>query len=178
MRACIVRRDDRRGRIRTHAARVRAVVAIVAALVILRARERQDVLAIRHHDEARFLALQEFLDDDLIARRRRTARRTSRARWRWLRPTVSHDDHALARREPARLHDDGRALLLHVRRIEGLAREGGVGRRRNAVALEEFLGEGLGAFELRGLARGPEALEAARLERIDDAGDEWRLRGR
>ena len=40
------------------------------------------------------------------------------------------------------------------------------------MALEEFLGERLGAFELRGACARPEALQAARLERIDDAGDE------
>ena len=68
MRACIAGRDHRRGRVRAHAAGVGAVVAVVAPLVILRRRQRQDVLAVRHHDEAGFLARQEFLDDDLVAR--------------------------------------------------------------------------------------------------------------
>jgi len=37
------------------------------------------------------------------------------------------------------------------------------------VTLQELLGEGLGAFELRRLAARTEALEAARLERIHHA---------
>jgi hypothetical protein len=50
------RRDHGRGRVRAHAARVRALVTIAQPLVILARRERQHVHAVDHDDEARFLA--------------------------------------------------------------------------------------------------------------------------
>ena len=74
-------------------------------LVILRRGERQDVLAIRHHDEARFLALQEFLDDDLAAG---IAELAAEHRLRGRDGFVGgvDDDHAFAGGEPARLDDE------------------------------------------------------------------------
>ena len=59
--------DDRRGRVGAHAARVRSAIAVVAALVILRSRERQDVLAADDRDEARFLAAEKLFDHDRAA---------------------------------------------------------------------------------------------------------------
>ena len=66
---------------------------------------------------------------------------------------ASADDHALAGGEAAGLdHDAARAARAPTSASKVVAREGRVGGGRNAVALEEFLGEGLGAFELRGRA--------------------------
>jgi hypothetical protein len=48
-------------------------------------------------------------------------------------------------------------------------------RGRDVVTGEEVLGEGLGAFQLRGDARRPEAGEAGGAEAVDDAGGERRL---
>src|ERR1700730_5848821 len=56
--------DDRRRRIRSHAAGVRSSIAIVAPLVILRGRQGNALLVVRHHNEADFFALEEFLDHD------------------------------------------------------------------------------------------------------------------
>ena len=44
-------------------------IAVVATLVILRSRERQDVLAADDRDEARFFAAQEFFDHHRVAGR-------------------------------------------------------------------------------------------------------------
>ena len=67
MRCVQLRRDDRCRRIGAHAAGVRSLIAVVAALVVLRGGERQHLLVARHHDEADFLALQELLDHDGVA---------------------------------------------------------------------------------------------------------------
>jgi hypothetical protein len=61
------RRDDRRRRVGAHAARVRALVVVLQALVVLAGGQRQDVLAVAHDDEAGFFAGQEFLDHDARA---------------------------------------------------------------------------------------------------------------
>ena len=61
------RRHDRRGRVGAHAAGVGARVAVADALVILRRRQRQRVRAVDEREEARLLALEEFLDHDLAA---------------------------------------------------------------------------------------------------------------
>ena len=82
---------------------------------------------------------------------------------------VSHDDHALAGGQAVGLDDDRRALPAHPVGVEGLARERRIGRGGNAVALQEFLGEGLGAFELRGGLARPEAAQAGGGEGVDDA---------
>ena len=60
-------RDDGRRRIGAHAARVGPEVAVVARLVVLRARERHDARAVDDGDEARFLADEKILDDDRCA---------------------------------------------------------------------------------------------------------------
>ena len=55
---------DRSGRVGTHAAGVRASIAVVARLVVLRACERHDGGSVYHRDEARLLALEELFDND------------------------------------------------------------------------------------------------------------------
>src|SRR6202163_2661234 len=56
-------RHHRRGRVGTHAAGVGPRIAVEEPLMILRRGERENVGAIGHDDEARFLAGQECLDD-------------------------------------------------------------------------------------------------------------------
>ena len=101
--------DDGRRRIGAHAARVRAAVAVVARLVVLRARERHDARAVDDCDEARFLAGEKVFDHDGCAGLRRTAVCRSTPverllglgqRWR--------DDHAFAGGEAVGLDDDRR----------------------------------------------------------------------
>ena len=59
------RRHHRRRRIGAHAAGVGTLVAVEGALVVLRGGERQRVLAVAQREEGGFLAVEEFLDDDL-----------------------------------------------------------------------------------------------------------------
>ena len=70
-----LRRHHRRRRIGAHAAGVGAGVAVADALVVLRRAERQRGPAVAQTEEARLLAVQEFLDDDLGAGGRRRRRR-------------------------------------------------------------------------------------------------------
>ena len=172
-------RDHRRGRIGAHAAGVGTCVAVAQALVILRRGQRQDVLAVGHDDEAGFLARQEFLDDDLIAGGSRTARRTSDCAVGDGFIRGVDDDHALAGGEAAGLDHDRRALPAHPVGVEVLARERR-DRPRSGMPwrLQEFLGEGLGAFELRGRLARPEAAQPGGRERIDHAGHQRCLRAR
>ena len=88
---------------------------------------------------------------------------------------VCHDD-ALAGREAIGLDDDGSALLTDVfeRRLE--FREVLVSARRDIVAGEEILGEGLGSFQLCGCGRGAEAGQAELIKAVGYAGDERCLR--
>jgi hypothetical protein len=85
------------------------------------------------------------------------------------------DDHALAGRQARGLDDDGRALRAHPGGIEGGARERRVRGGRDAVALQEFLGIGLRAFELRRGLQRAEATQARGLECVYDADDQRRL---
>jgi len=170
-----LRRDDRRRRVRAHAAGVRAAILVEQTLVVLARRERERVLAVDHDDEARFLAVEEFLDHDacacvaeLVARQHHVDR--------FVRFLERHrDDHALAGREAVGLHDDRRAFRVDVGMRGGRVREGLVVGGRNAVPLHERLREILRALELRGFARRPEDLQAARAEQVDDAGRERRF---
>ncbi len=163
-----LRRDDRRGRIGAHAAGVRALVAVEQTLVVLARRQRQHVLAVHHHDKARFLAVQEFLDHHARAGVAQfvVGEHGIDGRVRFFKRRCH--DHALAGRESVGLDDDGRAFRVQIRVGGGDVRERFVFRRRNGVALHERLREVLRAFELRGFLGRAENLQAARAEQVDD----------
>ncbi len=161
------RGDERCRRIGAHAARVGSAITVVAPLVILGARERQAVRAIRHDDEARLLAGQELLDHHLAAGIAELAGEHRLHRGVRL-LDGGGDHHALAGGQAARLDHQRRALAAQPRGIEAVAREGRGARRRNAMPSQEFLGKGLGALEPRGRLTGSEALESPCGECVDD----------
>jgi hypothetical protein len=134
------------------------------------------MLAVDHHDEARFLAVEEFLDHDARARIAELVARQHHVDCRVRLFQRHRDDHALAGREAVGLDDDRRALGVEVGVRGGCIGEGLVVGGRNAVALHERLREILRAFELRGFAGRAEHLQAARAEQVDDAGRERRFR--
>ena len=78
--------------------------------------------------------------------------------------------HALAGGQAVGLDHDGRALLVHIGVGRRRVGEGFVLGRRNAVALHEGLGEGLGAFQLRGGLGRAEHAQAVRAELVHHAG--------
>ena len=86
------------------------------------------------------------------------------------------DEHALAGGEAVGLHDVGGAerveRLLDLEQGRSAHRATG----RNAGLIHDPLGERLRALELRGRLAGAEHRDAARAQRVGDAGDERRLR--
>jgi hypothetical protein len=133
----------------------------------------QDVAAVHHDDETGLLADEELLDHhagavgvvlhaELVVEQHPVHR--------LVRLVERHGhDHALARRQPVRLDDDGRPHAIDIgMRLRRVA-EGLVGRRGNLVALHEVLGEGLGAFELRGRLGRAEDAQTPRAELVHHA---------
>ena len=99
-----IRRQDGGRAVCAHAARVRAGVAFANALVVLRRGETDGCLAVDEREQARFLALQEFLDDH---------RPVARGRDRGLRLLASHrDGHALSSGQAVGLDHDRHAELV------------------------------------------------------------------
>ena len=169
-----VGRDHRSRRVGAHATGVGAGVAVEQALVVLAGGQREHVLAVGQHDEAGFFALQKLFDHDA-----RAAFVVLHAELVVLQHPVDGfvglgqrhgHDHALARCQAIGLDHDGRADLVDVGMRRRRVGEGDVERRRDAVALHEVLGEGLGALELRGRLGRAEDAQAARAEFVDHPG--------
>jgi hypothetical protein len=144
--------------------------------VILRSRQRQDVPAVRHHDETGFLALQELLDHDAMAGFAEGVPRQHVQHGGFGFGGGPRHDHALARRQSVRLDDDRRTLLADEVDGRGDLAELAITGRGDAVAGHEILGEGLRPFQLRGSGPRPEALQAGLGETVDDAVHQWILR--
>mmetsp|Transcript_5856 Transcript_5856/g.23004 ORF Transcript_5856/g.23004 Transcript_5856/m.23004 type:complete len:376 (+) Transcript_5856:1309-2436(+) len=173
-------RDDGRRRIGAHAAGVGAFVAVQQALVVLAGGQRDDVLTVAHDDEAGLLAGEEVLDDDaraagVVGHAELVVFEDPRDRLVGL--IQGHrDDDALASRQAVGLDDDGRTAAVDVGMGRCRVGEGLVGRGRDAVALHEVLGEGLGAFELGGGLGRAEDAQAACAELVDHARRQRRFR--
>ncbi|VXB50134.1 conserved hypothetical protein [Curtobacterium sp. 8I-2] len=152
-------------RVRAHAARVRAEVAVGQALVVLRGAERTHVVAVAQEEQGDLFAVEELLDHDVAV----------------LEPVggvvdrglaVVGDEHALAGGEPVGL-DHVRCAEL-VDGADGFVHRAGVDRTPGGHTglAHDPLGERLGALELgRGLARA-EHRDAAGAHRVGHAGDE------
>ena len=126
--------------------------------------------AVGHHDEARFLAGQEFLDHHARAGGAHRMPDEHRVDRRVRFGNGLRDDDALACGQAVRLDDDGRTLARNV-----VACRGGIGERPvaagwNAVPRHEALREILRAFELRCRLGDAEHFETRRAERVHDAG--------
>ena len=152
---------DRRRRIRAHPAGVGADVGVLQPFVVLGGGERQHMLAVGHHDEARFLTVHEFFDDDprCAARvlNRELARLEDRIECRVCFVDGHRDDDALARGQAVGLDDDRRGLAFKMS-VDIRARcidvgERPIARGRNVVTQHERLGEIFRRFKLRGSAR-------------------------
>ena len=133
------------------------------ALVVLRRGERERGLAVDQREEARLLAVEKFLDDDLLAGVAEDAEEEIVDRPRSLLDRLG-DDHAFAGGKPVGLDHD-RQVLTHDVEERGVGfGEAMIARCWNPVAGAEVLGEALGAFERRGRARRAEHFDALRFE--------------
>ena len=168
--------EDRRA-VRAHAARVRAALAVVDLLVVLRGRERERALAVAEDHEADFLALDEPLDEDAVARRPEDAvLEEELERLLGLRRLLRDDD-ALARREAVRLEDDtaGRTPSAPSRpraRVRDRSRRPAVGI---AVLLHESFEKTLEPSSSAASRFGPNASEPAVLELVHEPERERQL---
>src|SRR5690606_2768227 len=90
-------------------------------------------------------------------------------------PCRRYDD-ALAGCEPIRLHDHRQRMRVEIATRRMRVAEAPVGTRRNARFAAEILRVPFGALKLASGPRGTEMLDADRLERIAEPGDQRRLR--
>ena len=165
----------RHGRVRTHAAGVRADVAIGQPLVVTRCGQSQGSMAVGKHDQTRLATEQPLLDHDPL----RAAGRQQRAK-RVLggRQVVAHED-PLARCQSVGLDDDPAAS---VRELGGEAAcrlevcKCRAASHRDPGRQSDLVAEGLGRFDPCGLTRRPECGHASPIEGIGDAGRQRGLR--
>ena len=157
-------------RVGAHAARIRALVAILQAFVILAGRQWEDVQAIAKDDEACLFAKQALFNDDARARgaERAVAEHGVDSRVGLVQGHRDHD--AFAGGQAVSLDHDRRATVINVDMGSERVGKRLVGGCRDAMAHHERLGEILGAFELCGGACRPENGQAAGTEGIDDPG--------
>ena len=143
--------------------------------MILRGGQRQRVFAVAQGEERGFLALHELFDDDLGAGFAKTAAEHHVDRRKRFLVRHRHDD-AFSGGEPVGLDDDRSALFADVGLRLIRVGEVFVRRGRNMIRAAQRLGEFLRAFQLaRGLCRS-ECLEAGRVEIVDDARRDRRIR--
>jgi len=144
--------------------------------VVLRGAELDRVRAIDEHEEACLLALEEFLDDDLVAGRAEGPLDHDVVDRRIGFVLGAAQDDALAGGESVGLDDDRRPVdadeFLGGDRLVEAPEDAG----RDVVFLAQVLHETLGAFEARRGGRRPERLDPAYLKAVDDAGDQRAFR--
>ena len=160
-----------------HATGIRAFITFVYGLVVLGRGQRHSVFAIDEGEETQLFPLEEFFDYDLGARRF-----TERAFGHDViyggkcLVFIATDDDPFAGGEAIRLDDDRCADEVYVI----LGRIGfvkpAVRRRRNAVAGAEVLGEAFRPFEAGGLGIRAECLDTLRIQTVNKAGYERKLR--
>lgn len=130
--------------------RIRTRVAITHALVILRGRQQRHTLAVGKGQAAHLLADQQLLNDDLVARCAKVARAHDAGQRILGLGQRLRQNYALTGGETRCLDDDRRrrvsqcAYICERGRVVGKSGERG---GRNAVAVHEGLGEGLGCLE-------------------------------
>ena len=156
-----------------HATRVRALVVVKDALVVLGGGENHVVLAVANHEDGGFFAVHEFFNHDRLAGFTEDGLVAEHFFDSVVRFLVGHaDDSALARSEARRLHHDRSRVFGEELLGRGEIGEGLEGCRRHVVLLHDILAEGLGAFE-RGSSRSrAESAQPATAEFIHHASDE------
>ena len=169
-----LRRHHRGGGVGAHAARVRALIAVQKALVILAGGQGQTVHAIGQDEDARLLARHEFLKDKPGAGAAESAGQ-HRLRFVDSGVDIGGDHHALARRQTVRLDDIRRAEGVKKRACGDRIGHFAVHRGRHAETGHEILGETLGGFQLRALGARSEHVKPARAQSVGQPARQRRL---
>jgi hypothetical protein len=146
--------QERRGRIRAHAAGVQAEVAVERALVILRRGENLRRLAVAQRVQRNLDAFEKFLDDHARARRAEGLADHDFVHGLFRFGLVGANQNAFAEREAVGFHHAFAAE--RAQRLRRPAIEKFRPRRRDAVFLHELLGENLRRLELRGFLVRPQ----------------------
>ena len=166
-------RDYRSRAVSAHATRVRALVVVKDALVVLGGAEDNVVLAVANHEDGGFFAVHEFFNHDRLAGFAKHCLVAEHFFDSIVCFLVGHaDDSALACSEARRLHHDRSRVAGEELLGGGEIGEGLEGCRRHVVLLHDILAEGLGAFE-RGSSRSrAESAQPATAEFIHHARDQ------
>ena len=161
------------GRVAPHPARVRALVAVEDALVVLRRRERHRTLAVAEREQRELLALEELLQDHLgLAEALLTEEHVDGVAGLAL---VLGDDHALAGREHVGLQHGGIRGAGEVRRRLLAVAEHHVRGGGHAAVAHQLLGVCLRALDARRRAGRPEGGDAGGAQGVNEACHERRL---
>ncbi len=150
--------EPRHRRVRAHAAGVRALVAVVDPLVVLGGGQAERRASVAEREDRDLLALEHLLDVERLPERLGGAQARVELR------LGAADPDALARGEPVRLDDAGRA------------RDGERSRGRHAGGVHDLLREALRALDRGGGGAGAEDGDAAAAQLVGEAGHERRLR--
>src|SRR5471032_3351496 len=160
----------------THAARVRTSVAVADAFVVLAGGHRQYVLAVDHHDEAGFFAVEEFLDDHARTGITKCVAGEHVAHRVFGFLQGHRHDHAFTGGQAVGLDDDRCTFFTQVRQGRLDLGEVLVVGRRDLVAGQKIFGEGFRAFQLGCAGSRTEAVQATAAEQVDDASHQRHFR--
>ena len=170
-------RDYRSRAVSAHATRVRALVVVKDALVVLGGAEDNVVLAVANHEDGGFFAVHEFFNHDRLAGFAKHSLVAEHFFDSVVCFLVSHaDDGALACSEARRFHHDWSRVFGEELLSRGEIGESLEGCCRHAVLLHDILAESLGAFEGSGSCRRAESAETAAAEFIHHASDQRNFR--
>ncbi len=137
--------------------------------MILRGRERQDLVSGCHADKTDLLAFKKLFDDKASPCSAEALIDENLIDCSQCLLAVFGNNDAFARCEPVCLQHQGGLAVFNMPTGLIRVRKNLPGCGGNGVAVEEGFGETLGAFELGGSRAGSEAGEASILEAVDDA---------
>jgi hypothetical protein len=142
--------------------------------VVLRRGERQHVLPVDQRGEARFLAFQEFLDDDFSARGSECPGEAGIDCTLGRRRRLG-DDHALAGRQAVGLDDDRQLLRRQIGLGGARIGKAAIGAGGNGELATQVLGEALRTLELRSRLGWAKYLDPGGREVVGEACHQRRL---
>ena len=131
----------RRGGVSAHPAGVWSGIFIAYAFVILAGGHRQHMLAVHHHDKARFFAIEELFDNDAMTRVAKSVARQHIVNSRFRFFQRHRHDNAFPGSQTVRFNDDWRAFLTQIRQRRFYLGEVLVFRRRDLMAGQEIFGK-------------------------------------
>ncbi|MNS97440.1 hypothetical protein D3C72_1317720 [compost metagenome] len=143
--------------------------------MVLGPAEQDGALAVAQGEQRAFLAVHELLDHHARSGRAEPPAQHPLDLGLGVR-LVGADGHALARRQAVGLDDIGGGIVVQRRLGLGHVLIDAVARRRDAVTLQEGLGEGFRGFQLRRLGRRTKAGNARRVQPVGQALGQRRFR--